>query len=342
MSTPNEDLDERKAAILRAIVEEFVDTAQPVGSQTIAGSRDLGVSSATIRNEMTVLEHQGYITQPHTSAGRVPTDRGYRYFVDHLSQAGRLGPMQQRAVTDFFARATRALEDVLHETSQLLADITQHAAVVVGPQPDVATVRSVQLVSLHANVLLALAVLSNGAVEKATVLLDHDAEDARIDAATALLTGHLAGATMASLPVVPMSGDAETDRLVAAARIALTELTAGGGHEPVFVGGASRIAAEQEAFSAPETVSRLLALFEHHFLVVTLVGNLIDKGMSVRIGAENELVELRECSIVTSPFLVEGEVAGTVAVLGPTRMKYPQTMAAVAAVSRRLGRHLSS
>ena len=116
------DLDERKAAILRAIVEEYVETAQPVGSQRVAGSRKLGVSSATVRNEMTVLEREGYIAQPHTSAGRIPTDRGYRYFVDHFTQPGRRSAAaQRRAVADFFTTsAHQALEDLLHETSQLL------------------------------------------------------------------------------------------------------------------------------------------------------------------------------------------------------------------------------
>src|SRR5262245_39650289 len=114
-------LDPRKAAILRAIVEEHIATAQPVGSQTVARSRGLGVSSATVRNEMTVLEREGYITAPHTSAGRIPTDRGYRYFVDHFTAGGALRADQRKAVADFFAlfaSAHRVLEDVLHETSQ--------------------------------------------------------------------------------------------------------------------------------------------------------------------------------------------------------------------------------
>src|SRR4029453_2128102 len=135
------DLDERKAAILKAVVEEYVETAQPVGSGTIARSRNRGVSSATVRNEMTVLEREGYLAQPHTSAGRIPTDRGYRYFVDHLAQQAALAPAQRRAVSDFFSvfeSAHNLLEDLLNETSHLLARVSTHTAVVVGPQPDTA------------------------------------------------------------------------------------------------------------------------------------------------------------------------------------------------------------
>src|SRR6478752_8207487 len=127
------DLDERKAAVLRAIVEQYVDTALPVGSQTVTQRAGLGVSAATVRNEMSVLEGEGYITQPHTSAGRVPTDRGYRYYVDHLAGAGQLPAPERRRVAEFFTSATRAMDELLGQTSNLLAGITAHAAVVVGP-----------------------------------------------------------------------------------------------------------------------------------------------------------------------------------------------------------------
>src|SRR5689334_10411111 len=154
------ELDERKAEILRAIVEEYVETASPVGSQTVARSRRLGVSSATVRNDMTILERDGFIAQPHTSAGRIPTDRGYRYFVDHIADRGPLPAPQLRAVSDFFTSTHRALEELLHETSQLLSRVSHHAAMVVGPAPDTAQVLTVQLVPLHPGVALVIAVLS--------------------------------------------------------------------------------------------------------------------------------------------------------------------------------------
>src|SRR3954469_23873683 len=153
-----EMLDDRKAAILRAVVEEYIATAQPVGSSHVARNAGVAVSSATVRNEMAVLEREGYLMQPHTSAGRVPTDRGYRFFVDHFGRQPGLAPAQRRVVADFFtlfASAHQVLEDLLHETSQLLARVSTHTAVVVGPhQIDVATVRSVQLVSLQPSLVL--------------------------------------------------------------------------------------------------------------------------------------------------------------------------------------------
>ncbi|MGH8976133.1 MAG: heat-inducible transcriptional repressor HrcA, partial [Acidimicrobiia bacterium] len=120
-------MDERKAAILKAVIEEFVETGQPVGSSTVARATALGVSSATVRNEMAVLEREGYVTHPHTSAGRIPTDKGYRFFVDHLARQGELHVPDRQALTSFFASAHHALEDMLHETSLLLSRITAHA-----------------------------------------------------------------------------------------------------------------------------------------------------------------------------------------------------------------------
>ena len=341
------ELDERKAAILRAIVEEHVATAQPVGSQTIARSRTLGVSSATVRNEMTVLEREGYIVQPHTSAGRIPTDRGYRYFVDHVERRTGLPPAQRRAVSEFFnvfASAHRVLEDLLHETSQLLSRVSTHTAVVVGPGViETVSVRSVQLVSLQPTVVLVLAVLSNGSIEKCTLHVPPDCDDATIATAAAMLDTQLAGSRWGGeLPAPKPSGVAAADALAREAHDALrsrnVQSTTG---EPLYIGGASRLAAEHDAFGATSSAARLLELLEHQVEVVSLVRDLLDQGPTVRIGSENPIDELQDCSIVVAPYTVDGEVAGTVGVLGPTRMDYRQALAAVEAISQQLGDVLS-
>jgi heat-inducible transcriptional repressor len=337
---PTSDLDERKAAILRAVVEEYVETAQPVGSGTIARSSRLGVSSATVRNEMTILEREGYLAQPHTSAGRVPTDRGYRFFVDNFTEQGALPALQRRAVSEFFASAHAALEELLHETSHLLSNVSQHAAMVVGPQHDAAVVRSVQLVPLQPDVVLVVTVLSNGVVEKSVLTLDDDVDDARVGAATAVLDRQLKGSAWTELPAVPATGEPDVDALASAARDALT-VRADVEPEHYFVGGASRLAAEGSAFETSERASRLLEMLEHQVVVVSLVRELLDHGLSVSIGSENPLDELRDCSIVLAPFAVDGEPLGVVGVLGPTRMDYRHALAAVSAVSQQLGRHLS-
>lgn len=336
-------MDERKAAILKAVIEEFVETGQPVGSGTVSRSAALGVSAATVRNEMSVLEREGYITHPHTSAGRVPTDKGYRFFVDHLARQGELQPGVRQALSGFFASAHHALEEMLHETSLLLSRITDHAALVVGPQADASRVRTVQVVGLHETSAVVVAVLSDGRVERQFLELGRDdIDDTRLAAASAVLDSQLRGATLSELPVLLSTGDAATDSVAHQAREALAVRGSSPAPDSVFVGGASRIAADIEAFSAHETVARLLEVLERQFIVVSLVRDLIDQGVTVRIGAENQIEDLRECSVVLARYTVEGQASGTVGVLGPTRMDYPRAIAAVSAVSRRLGRHLSS
>ncbi len=335
------EMEHRKAAGLRAIVEQYVQTAQPVGSQTVARSRAVGVSSATVRNDMTLLEREGYIVQPHTSAGRIPTDQGYRFFVDHFTRAGMLPKAQRRAVVEFFTSASHALEELFHETSQLLARLTHHAAVVIGPPADAARVRSVQLVELQPGVVLAVMVLSNGAVEKELLAVEGSVDHDRLAAAAAALTTELTGAVPGSLPPPRPTGDAQTDQIVQLAREALVTRVATA-TDPLYVGGASRLAAEQEAFATAESAARLLEMLEHQVVVVSLVRDLLDRGPTVRIGSENEVAELRDCSLVLAPYEIEGEVAGTVGVLGPTRMNYQQALAAVTAVSQQLGRLLST
>jgi heat-inducible transcriptional repressor len=248
--------------------------------------------------------------------------------------------LQRRAVSEFFASAHAALEELLHETSQLLSTVSQHAAMVVGPQHDAAIVRSVQLVPLQPNVVLVVTVLSNGAVEKSVMTLDHDVDDARVGAATAVLDRSFKGATWTDLPNLSATGDADVDALAGAALDALAG-RASAEPEHFFVGGASRLAAEGSAFETSERASRLLEMLEHQVVVVSLVRELLEQGLSVSIGSENPLDELRDCSIVLAPYAVDGVPLGVVGVLGPTRMDYRHALAAVSAVSQQLGRHLS-
>ncbi|HMC51903.1 MAG TPA: heat-inducible transcriptional repressor HrcA [Acidimicrobiales bacterium] len=340
------NLDDRKAAILRAVVTEYVETAQPVGSQRVAQAPDVGVSSATVRNDMSALEREGYLVQPHTSAGRIPTDKGYRFFVDSLAAPGRLDPSQRHRVSQFFTRAHGELEQMLEDTSKLLSTLTDYAAVVVGPSHEAGRIRSVQLVGLTDRLALLVVVLSDGAVEKRSIEVGEDTGEARLAAATAHLTAHLVGRPLQDVgpsahgPVAPpATGDARTDVVVGDAVSALATL--GGDRneeaEQVYVRGASRMA---DAFDAVQTVRSVLSILEQQYVVVTLLRDVLDRGLSVAIGAELGVATLAECSVVVAPFDTEGEPAGTIGVLGPTRMNYPQALTAVAVVSQRLGRHL--
>src|SRR5262245_21928585 len=285
-------LDERRAAILRAVVEGYIETAQPVGSGHVARAGSVKVSPATIRNEMVALEQDGYLIQPHTSAGRVPTDKGYRAYVDRLVSPGRRETVQRQQVSQFFATAHGAIEGMLHSTSQLLSELTDYAAVVVAPSHEQATIRSVQLVGLAGRTALLVVVLSNGVVEKAVVDLADEPGDEQLHLASAHLSSSLVGHTLVDLPAIASSGDGVVDDACAVAIRALADEHAGES-APVFVGGASRMAA---AFDAVDSVRRVLGILEQQYVVVGLLRDVIDRGMSVAIGAEHGLAPLAECS----------------------------------------------
>jgi heat-inducible transcriptional repressor len=331
-------LDDRKAAILRAVVQEYIESAQPVGSQTVARAAGLKVSPATVRTEMAGLERDGYLVQPHTSAGRIPTDKGYRFFVDNITDPGPLDPGRRQQVRQFFNQAHGEIEQMLHDTTQLLSRLTDYAAVVTGPAHEAATVRSVQLVGLGGRTVLLVVVLSNGVVEKRALEMAAEPSPDRLGAATAHLASALVGAVLASLPAVPLSGDPEVDDLVTASVTALDSSRHEDEPDRVFVGGTSRMVS---SFDAVESVRQVLSILEEQFVVVGLLRDVLDRGLSVAIGAEHGLEPLAECSVVVAPYAVEGQPTGRIAVLGPTRMNYPQAIAAVAVVSSRLSKKLN-
>jgi heat-inducible transcriptional repressor len=327
-------LDDRKTAILSAVVQEYIATALPVGSTHIADAPGVRVSSATVRNEMAVLEQEGYLVQPHTSAGRIPTDKGYRFFVDHLSRPGLVDMATLAQVGDFFRTAHGRLEEMLHSTSDLLANLTNYAAVVVGPRAGAAEVRSAQLVRLSTTVATVVVVFGNGGVESEPLSLDDDVTDAHLGAASAHLASQLTGRSLGAVSALGATGDATVDRLCEAAVAAVRSRSR---DEHAYFGGTSSMAS---AFDAVEIVRDVLRTLEQQFVVVTLIGDLVERGLSVAIGVEHGVEPLAACSVVVAPIVVDGEQRGSVGVLGPTRMNYPQAMATVDVVSDQLGRRL--
>jgi heat-inducible transcriptional repressor len=330
-------LNRRQAAILEAIVTEYIGTAEPVGSGHIASAPGVQVSSATVRSEMVALEREGYLAQPHTSAGRIPTDKGYRFFVDHLTTPGVLGPSQRRQVTQFFDQVHGEMEDMLERATGLLSELTSYAAVVVGPSHDTAVVRSVQLVGLAPLHALLVVVLSDGAVEKRTMDLEEEVGDDALAQGGELLSAALVGRSLRSHWSAPVSGSKTVDRLLMAARAALGAMEHTMEADQVFVGGPARLA---ESFEAVETVRSVLSILEQQLVVVTLLRDVLNRGLSVAIGTEHGFEPLSSCAVVVAPVAAEGHPLGAVGVLGPTRMDYARAMAAAHMVGERLGERL--
>jgi heat-inducible transcriptional repressor len=337
--TASVDLDARKAAILNAVVTEYIGSAQPVGSQHVVEAAGVSVSSATVRSDMAALERDGFLAQPHTSAGRIPTDKGYRFFVDHLAAPGSLDPSGRLQVRQFFDHAHGEIELMLERTSGLLADLTDCTAMVVGPSHESATIRSVQLVGLGPRLALLVVVLADGAVQKQSIEFAEDVDEGRLSDAAARLAAHSLGMPLTQVGLTPApTGHALTDAVVAAGVAALRSLGASDGAEQLFVGGSSRMAA---AFDAVETVRSVLTILEQQLVVVTLLRDILDTGLTVAIGTEHGMEPLASCAIVVMPVSVDGVGAGTIGLLGPTRMNYPLALAAARVVGDRLGERLS-
>ena len=345
-------LEDRKAAILYAVVQEYIQTARPVGSTRVARAPGVDVSPATVRSEMADLEEHQYLVQPHTSAGRVPTGKAYRFFVDlWRGRTPALRAADRRQVNDFFASDHGEFESFLADTTGLLTDLTDWTAVVVGPSPAAATVRSAQLIDLAARTVLVVAVMSNGVVEKRTLEVPADMSPRVVADASERLARRVVGRTLHELDdggghdgeghVGGEGGDGGgegsggegsggEDRLLAAALRALREARA---HHEVFVGGTAKLAA---AFDGVEQLGDVLRLLEQQVVMAALMRRVLDRGNRVAIGNETGVPSLSQCSLVLAPFSMGAET-GTIGVLGSTRMDYPQALSAVAAVSSRLG-----
>jgi len=304
-------LDERKLAVLRAIVEDYVSTTEPVGSKSLVDRHGLDVSPATIRNDMAVLEEQGFIAQPHTSAGRIPTDKGYRLFVDRLTSIKPMSAAERRAIETFLAGAY-SLDDIVTRTVRLLAQLTRQVAVVQYPSLSRSAVRHIELVALSPQRVLLVLITDTGRVEQAAVDLPDAAEPESIAHLRAVLNACLDGHKLSDL----LDSLAERHE------------------ERVVFGGAANLAAPDFGKGLRDVLEAL----EEQVVLMRLLGEAAGPPvLTVRIGAETGL---QGASVVSAAYGAGGHAVAKLGVLGPTRMDYPSTMGAVRAVARYVGQIL--
>jgi heat-inducible transcriptional repressor len=334
-------MDERKLEVLRAIVTDYVSSQEPVGSKALVERHDLGVSAATVRNDMATLEEEGYITQPHTSAGRIPTDKGYRLFVDRLGSVKPLSQAEQRAIQTFLSGALD-LDDVLLRTVRLLAQVTQQVAIVQYPTLSHSTVRHVEIVSLSSSRLLLILITSTGRiVQRALELARHDEQTlaelrAHLNAAAVGNSAPQAAARLSALAgELPPSLQVIGQTAIAT----LLEMVGSEASGRMVVGGVPNLTRYGAAFES--TVRPVLEALEEQVVLLELLGEATSDAVTVRIGQENPYKELQSTSVVASGYGSQLDTFATLGVVGPTRMDYPSTMASVRAVARYVGRFIS-
>jgi heat-inducible transcriptional repressor len=310
----------------------------------IVDRHNLGVSSATVRNDMAVLEDEGLIAQPHTSAGRVPTDKGYRAFVDRLAQVKPLSAAERRAVQAFLDGAVD-LDDVLRRSVRLLAQLTRQVAVVQYPTLTRSTVRHLELVALTPARLMLVLITDSGRVDQRVVDLGEVLSDAHVAALRTLLNGALVGrplaAASAAVAELPMTASADLRDVVTTLSTVLIETLVEHPEERLVLGGTANLT--RNAADFPGTLRQVLEALEEQVVVLKLLAAAQDPGtVTVRIGEENEAEEMRSTSLISIGYASHGTVLGGMGVVGPTRMDYPGTMAAVRAVARYVGEILTT
>ncbi|MDK8794151.1 heat-inducible transcriptional repressor HrcA [Corynebacterium sp. MSK044] len=322
---------ERRQAVLRAIVADYIAMQEPVGSKTLVEKHKLQVSSATIRNDMAVLETEGYIAQPHASSGRVPTEKGYRAFVDAINEVKPLSLPERRAISDFLESGVD-LEDVMRRSAHLLAQLTRQAAVVQLPTLSVSRIKHCEVVALTSRRLLIVVITDNGRVDQRNVELSSLIDESGVTYLRDLLNGALAGKTMsdASSSLALLAADpppAVADHVTRAIAVIMDTLVDTPSDRVLIAGAANLVPKTTDLLSVVEAL-------EEQVVVLKLLANLPELGnVSVVIGKENEDEDLAKASIVTTSYGAAGETFGGLGVLGPTYMDYPGTIQKVAAVA---------
>lgn len=334
-------MESRRLEILRAIVDEYVSTQEPVGSKAIADRHSLGISPATIRNEMALLEEQGLITHPHTSAGRIPTDLGYRVFVDKLATIKPLSTAERRAIESFLEGA-HDLDDVVMRTVRLLADVTKQVAVVQYPSLVKSRVRHLELVCLTSSRLMLILITDSGRVEQRVIEFGHDVEEFFIASLRSQLNQAIAGARLLDVAerliglVAGRPGHEQGD--VNAVIANLTEMAMEKPEERVVLAGTANLARFREDFSTQ--IHPILEALEEQVVLLRLLGD-VGENVQVRIGQEQSEENLRQTSVISMGYGNDVNPLGALGVIGPTRMDYAASIAAVSAVARYVGRYMN-
>ncbi|OBJ71997.1 heat-inducible transcriptional repressor HrcA [Mycobacterium sp. 1274756.6] len=342
--------DDRRLDVLRAIVADFVQSQEPVGSKALVERHNLGVSPATVRNDMAVLEAEGYIAQPHTSSGRVPTDKGYREFVDRLDGVKPLSSAERRAILSFLESGVD-LDDVLRRAVRTLAQLTRQVAVVQYPTLSTSTVRHLEVIALTPARLLMVVITDSGRVDQRIVELGDTIDEQQLAQLRDLLGQALEGKRLsaASIAVADLVSHFEhpegqavglSDAVARSATVLLESLVEPA-EERLVLGGTANLTRNAADFGG--SLRSVLEALEEQVVVLRLLAAQQETGkVTVRIGHETEAEQMAGTSVVSTAYGPSGTVFGGMGVLGPTRMDYPGTIASVAAVAMYIGEVLGA
>ncbi|PKM89712.1 MAG: heat-inducible transcription repressor HrcA [Firmicutes bacterium HGW-Firmicutes-12] len=325
-------MDERKRMILNAIILDYIATADPVGSRTIARKYDLGVSSATVRNEMADLEEMGFIEQPHTSAGRVPSQSGYRYYVDCLMQKEPVANADRNLIRSELLNRIRETEILIQITGKLLSELTNYTALVLSPFFGKNSLKYIQLLPIENGKAVLVIVLDNGHVEHRVVDVPESIKEEEFASFTALLNEHLRGLALElwrpSLMKTIFSHLADRKKFLEYLMQQIEDSLSSDQVQKVFLGGTLNILNQPE-FKQIDKVRSLLELLEEKDILKEVLSPDQENGVVVKIGSENRHEVMKDCSLITATYHMNGKLIGTLGLLGPTRMEYSKAVSIV-------------
>lgn len=338
------ELGERKLHILQAIINDYITSAEPVGSRTIAKKYGIGISSATIRNEMADLEEMGYLEQPHTSAGRVPSDKGYRLYVDRLMKTRGLSVSEASYIKDLYDKKTRQIEQVIFQTSRILSDITNYTAVVLGPQLNQVLVKHIQLVPIDNHYALLVLITNAGIIKDAIVSIPEGVNGDYLYRISNMLNDLFRDQNLGGISLEPLldmqRGMMQNREFFNSLVDALTDSIRVMDTREVYLGGTTNI------FKFPEyhdiiKAKEFLDLMEQKELLYELLIRSEGSGVLVTIGEENQYEELRDYSVVTATYSIGGRTLGTLGIIGPTRMEYSKAVSVMDFMAKTLSGYLT-
>jgi heat-inducible transcriptional repressor len=322
-------LSERQKMILTAIIDDYIRSAEPIGSRSVSKRGDVGFSPATIRNEMSDLEELGFLEQPHTSAGRVPSQKGYRYYVDHLLGPGSLSFSEKELIKNFFENKIEEMESVVQQAASILSGLTNYTAIVLGPETYKTTLASLQLIPLNERSAVAIIVTNTGQVENRTVSIPEGVPINEIEKFVRLMNVKLKGVPLFQLrSKIRSELLSEFSKHVAGYEqliSGLQRLLEGDESDRLFLGGATNMLTQPE-FKNVDKVKTILDLLDQSEILLRMFAT-IPEGIQVKIGGENSLEAINTCSIITATYSLDGQPAGIIGILGPTRMDYRKVIA---------------
>ncbi|MGN0941691.1 MAG: heat-inducible transcriptional repressor HrcA [Selenomonadaceae bacterium] len=321
-------MDERKERILQAIVTDYIESAEPVGSRTLARKHDLGVSPATIRNEMADLEMLGYLEQLHTSSGRIPSSKGYRFYVDELLPPPPLGEREKALIDQWYKSRVKEIDEVFKETARIISKVTNNISIVLAPQMNKATFRCLQFLPLDENRVIAVLMTDAGFVENRIVPLPDGATFDDFKRMAGVINDTLAGVTLDAIhpsELKRIRAEIGDEDIYQAAIEIINRSLDTEKKERLYLGGTSEMLSQPE-FHDVEKVKNLLLMLEEEELVKDILHAHLGDGLTVSIGQENDYKGIKDLSLITATYKLGGELLGTIAVMGPTRMEYAKAM----------------